>query len=83
MITRISIQLNQSLVCGGCAFVERDGQTETIFFDVVKSFPIAVIVGSRGKQLTDKDADFYEKSLLELFLKHDIPLKIGAYAVSA
>ncbi|CAM4050118.1 hypothetical protein L1N85_24570 [Paenibacillus alkaliterrae] len=83
MIKQVSIQLNQSMVCGGCAFVERDGRKETIFFDVVKSQPIAVIVGSRGKQLTDEDADFYEKSLLALFIKHDVPLKIGVFAVPA
>lgn len=63
--------------------MERDGRKVTIFFDVVKSLPIAVIVGSRGKQLTNEDADFYEKSLLELFNKHDVPFKIGVFAVSA
>ncbi|WP_187768192.1 hypothetical protein [Paenibacillus sp. PL91] len=53
----------------------------TIFFDVVKSLPITVIVGSRGKQHTNEDADFYEKSLLELFIKQDVPQNWGLRSI--
>lgn len=82
-IQKVSIQLNRSLICGGVAIVEREGQSICVYFDVVKSLPIRVIVGNRGKQVSDDDADLYEKALLALFLKHDVPLKLGEYALSA
>ncbi|WP_336775143.1 hypothetical protein [Paenibacillus sp. MMO-58] len=82
MIKKVSIQLNQSLLCGGCAVVERDGHHETIFFDVVKSNPIIVIVGGRGKEIKPRSlADEYEKELLELFLKHNVPFKLGIHDI--
>ncbi|MGU3473127.1 hypothetical protein ACLBWT_18515 [Paenibacillus sp. D51F] len=83
MIKKVSIQLNQSLICGGVAIVEQEGKEHCIFFDVVKSQPIRVIVGSRGKEVTEEDADMYEKVLLDLFLKHNVPLKLGTFAISA
>lgn len=83
MIKKVSIQLNQSLICGGIAIVERVGEEHCIFFDVVKSEPIRVIVGSRGKQVSEENADIYEKALLDLFLKHNVPLKLGTFAISA
>lgn len=83
MIKKVTIQLNQTLVCGGCAVVEKDGQQDTIFFDVVKSSPITVIVGSRGKQVSEEDADLYEKLLLELFIQHKVPRKLGIYRIPA
>ncbi len=83
MIKKVSIQLNQSLLCGGVAIAERDGEEDCIYFDVVKSHPIRVIVGGRGKLIMEKDADMYETELLELFTKHNVPLKLGNYAVTA
>lgn len=83
MIKNVSIQLNQSLICGGVAIVEREGEQSCIYFDVVKSTPIRIIVGGRGKQIEEEDADMYEKALLDLFLKHNVPLKLGTYAISA
>lgn len=82
-ILKVSIQLNQSLICGGVAIVEREGQQTCVYFDVVKSVPIRVIVGSRGKQVSEEDADLYEKAMLDLFLKHNVPMKLGTYALSA
>jgi hypothetical protein len=82
MIKNVSIQL-QSLICGGVAIVERNGVKDSIYFDVVKSHPVKVVVGNRGKQVTEEDADMYEKALLDLFLKHDVPLKIGTFAITA
>jgi BarA-like signal transduction histidine kinase len=83
MIKKVSIQLNQSLICGGVAIVERDGTEACIFFDVVKSSPLKVIVGSRGKQVPEHEADAYEAALLHLFEKHNVPLKLGTYSISA
>jgi hypothetical protein len=83
MIKKVSIQLNQSLICGGVAIVERNGEQNSIYFDVVKSHPVKVVVGNRGKQVTEEDADMYEKALLDLFLKHDVPLKLGTFAITA
>ncbi len=83
MIKKVSIQLNQSLICGGIAIVESEGEQDCIYFDVVKSHPIKVIVGNRGKQVTEEDADMYEAALLDLFIKHDVPLKLGTFAIPA
>lgn len=83
MIKKVSIQLNQSLICGGIAIVEREGEQDCIYFDVVKSTPIKVIVGNRGKQVAEEDADAYETALLDLFTKHDVPLKLGTFAIPA
>lgn len=83
MIKRVSIQLNQSLICGGVAIMEQGGERNCIYFDVVKSDPIRVIVGNRGKQVSEEDADMYEKALFELFIKHHIPLKLGTFTVPA
>lgn len=83
MIKKVSIQLNQSLICGGIAIVEREGDQECIYFDVVKSNPIKVIVGNRGKKVTEEDADVYEAALLKLFTEHNVPLKLGTFAVPA
>ncbi|AGA59999.1 hypothetical protein Theco_3995 (plasmid) [Thermobacillus composti KWC4] len=82
-IKKVSIQLNQSLICGGVAVVERDGRDRCIFFDVVKSHPIKVIVGSRGKEISEEEADLYEKELLDLFNQHHVPLKLGTFAITA
>ncbi|MFD2614691.1 hypothetical protein [Paenibacillus gansuensis] len=82
-VQKVSIQLNHSLICGGVAIVEREGQQSCVYFDVVKSQPIRVIVGNRGKQVSEEDADLYEEALLDLFLKHNVPLKLGTYAISA
>jgi hypothetical protein len=81
MIKNVSIQLNQSLICGGVVIVEREGERNCVYFDVVKSTPIRVIVGGRGKQIDEGDADLYEKELLDLFLKHNVPLKLGTYTI--
>jgi hypothetical protein len=83
MIKKVSIQLNRSLICGGIAIVERGNEQNCIFFDVVKSRPIKVIVGSRGKLVSEEDADVYEKALLDLFLKHEVPLQLGTFAITA
>lgn len=40
--------------------MERDGAEACIFFDVVKTKPLKVIVGSRGREVTERDADVYE-----------------------
>lgn len=84
MIKKVSIQVNHRLICSGLAVVERDGNEECIFFDVVKGNPLNVIVGSRGKNTTDKEeAAFYAKELLDLFVKHNLPLEIGNHSISA
>ena len=84
MIKKVSIQVNHRLICSGLAVVERDGNEECIFFDVVKGNPINVIVGSRGKNLADKrDADLYAKELLNLFVKHNLPLEVGDHSIPA
>jgi len=83
MIKKVSIQLNRSLICGGVAIVERDGSEACIFFDVVKTKPLKVIVGSRGKEVPERDADAYEAALLALFEKHNVPLKLGTYSITA
>lgn len=85
MIKKVSIQLNQSLIFGGMAIVEREGHEESIYFDVVIGGLIPqVIVGGRGKKgMSDKEADEYEQALLDLFIKHNVPKKLGTYAVSA
>jgi hypothetical protein len=84
MIKSVSIQLNQRLICGGLAKVVNEGHEDCIYFDVVKggSTP-RVIVGSRGKRISVEAADQFEKELLELFIKHKVPLQIGTYSVSA
>ncbi|AWP25223.1 MULTISPECIES: hypothetical protein [Paenibacillus] len=81
MIKKVSIQLNRSLICGGVAVVEKNGIDACIFFDVVKSTPIKVIVGNRGKEVPEHEADEYEHALLELFVRHNVPLQIGTYSV--
>ena len=83
MIKKVSIKLNQSGICGGLAIVERDGKDICIDFDVVKSHPILVIVGGRGKHVAEEDADMYEKALLDLFLKQSVPMKLGTFAIPA
>lgn len=83
LIKKVSIQMSQSLICGGLAVVERNGRDRCIFFDVVKSLPIKVIVGSRGKDISEEDADLYEQELLDLFIRHQVPLKLGTYAITA
>lgn len=83
MIKQISIKLNQSLICGGLAILERDGEQICVDFDVVKTHPIQVIVGSRGKKIKVEDADVYEAELLDLFLKHSVPMKLGTFAIPA
>jgi len=83
MIKKVSIQLNRSLICGGVAIVERDGAEACIFFDVVKSNPLKVIVGSRGKVVPEQDADAYEAELLNLFEQHNVPLQLGTYSITA
>ncbi|CAM3818707.1 hypothetical protein [Marinicrinis lubricantis] len=83
MIKKVSIQLNHRLICGGVAIVEQDGAESCIYFDVVKCEPLKVIVGNRGKEVPESDADAYEKVLLELFKKHDVPLKLGTYSIPA
>lgn len=79
MIKKVSIQLNQnqSPTFGGLAIVEKDGELNHIYFDVVKSYPIKVIVAGVGKKLPVNDVDMYEKELLDLFLKHSVPQKLG------
>ncbi|MFD1130707.1 hypothetical protein [Paenibacillus sp. PDC88] len=81
MIKKVSIQLNRSLICGGVAIVDKNGSDACIFFDVVKSNPIKVIVGNRGKEVPENEADVYEHTLLELFAKHNVPLQLGTYLV--
>jgi len=84
LIKKVSIQLNMSLICGGVAIVEReDGIEDCIFFDVVKTSPIKIIVGSRGKNVSISEADNYERALLDLFVLHKIPLRLGTYSVTA
>lgn len=83
MIKRVSIQLNQSLICGGMAIVERDGLEDCIYFDVVKGLIPQVIVGGRGKRVSEDEADQLEAELLDLFLKHKVPMKLGTFALSA
>lgn len=83
MIKKVSIQLNQSLICGGIAIVERGDYEECIDFDVVKGGPAPqVIVGGRGKRVPVEDADHIEKALLELFVKHKVLMEIGTYIVA-
>ena len=82
-VQKVSIQLNQKLICGGVALIEHDGRSVPVFFDVVKSDPIRIIVGGRGKEIPIQDADLYENALMEIFKKHNIPLKLGCYRVSA
>lgn len=83
-IKKVSIQLNHSLICGGMAFVERDGKEACIDFDVLKHSPAPlVVVGGRGKWVSNEEADEIEKALQELFNAHQIPLEIGTYIVSA
>ncbi|WP_225446637.1 hypothetical protein [Paenibacillus rhizovicinus] len=77
MIKKVSIQLNQQPICGGHALVEKDGELDTIYFDVVKTIPLRVIVAGRGKRVTEKDADMYEKELLILFQKHAVSEKLS------
>lgn len=85
MIKAVSIQLNQQgPVCGGYALMKRDDREEFIYFDVVKTDPIAVIVANRGKtsiQIPEEIADEYEKSLLAFLIKHDVPQKLGPLSV--
>jgi hypothetical protein len=84
MIKKVSIQLNCSLICGGLAIVERDGIDDCIDFDVVKGGPAPqVIVGGRGKRIPVTEADQLEKALLDLFIKHKVPLEKGNYVISA
>jgi hypothetical protein len=95
MIKKVSIQLNQDLICGGLAIVEREGHEDCIYFDVVKGPAPQVIVGGRGKRrgrgklryqdvpITDEEADQFEKALLALFVDHGVPLKIGNYSITA
>ncbi|GIQ63124.1 hypothetical protein PACILC2_16920 [Paenibacillus cisolokensis] len=78
MINKVSIQLNRSLICSGVAIVERDGAEVCIFFDLVKTKPLKVIVGIRGREVPERDADVYEAAL-----KHNVPLKIGTYSITA
>lgn len=77
MIKKVSILLNQQPICGGHALVEKDGELDTIYFDVVKMIPLKVIVAGRGKRVTERDADMYENELLVLFQKHAVPEKLG------
>ncbi|MFC5402457.1 hypothetical protein [Cohnella soli] len=77
MMKKVSIQVSKSPVCFGQAVVEKDGVHIPIFFDVVKSYPLHVIVSGRGKTVKDKDADAYERELLKLLIKHGIPKKLG------
>jgi hypothetical protein len=84
MIKKVSILINQSLICGGLAIVEQDGHEDCIDFDIVKGgLPPQVIVGGRGKKISDENADIFEEELLEVFVKHNISYKLGEYDVSA
>ncbi|MDH6674929.1 hypothetical protein M2277_005628 [Paenibacillus sp. LBL] len=84
MIKWVSIRLNFSLICGGLAIVERDGHSDCIDFDVAKGGEVPlVIVGGRGKRIPIEEAEQIERALLELFIKHQVPMEIGNYVISA
>lgn len=81
MIHKISIQQSKGLVFTGLAIAEKDGEQQRIDFDVLKSYPLQVIVSGRGKTIPHKDADMYESRLYELLLKHDVLKKLGVVAL--
>ncbi|MFX3639851.1 MAG: hypothetical protein ACE3L7_14545 [Candidatus Pristimantibacillus sp.] len=83
MIIRVSIQLNKSFICGGLAIVEREGQEECIYFDVVKGSVPKIIIGGRGKIISPEEADLLESELLTLFTKHKVPFTLVDCTISA
>jgi len=86
MIKKVSIQVNHRLICSGMAVIDRGEQKDFIFFDVVKGddvFAPRVIVGGRGKQLSEDESDEFEDALLNLFVEHQVLMEVGTYIVSA
>ncbi|WP_375102273.1 hypothetical protein ACDZ28_00950 (plasmid) [Paenibacillus sp. RS8] len=82
MIKKVMIQDDLGILCSGLAIVDLDGSDVCIDFDVVKPPQTNVIVGGRKKRISMEDADQFERELFELFTFHNIPLKIGTYAIS-
>lgn len=82
MIKKVMIQGDLGMLCSGLAIVDLDGNDVCIYFDVVKPPYMNVIVGGRKKLISMEEADQFERELFELFTFHNIPLKIGTYAIS-
>ncbi|GKS12799.1 hypothetical protein YDYSY3_37990 [Paenibacillus chitinolyticus] len=83
MIKKVSIKLSHSLIYGGLAIVDLHGEDECIDFDVLKGQDIQILVGGRGKRVSEHDAARFEKELRDLIRKHGALDKTGTYIITA